>query len=115
MFDLNLTRLGPGELRRFLVDDQREAREVAKRIFRAVSAQRSRAFTAALGEVTTILGAPVFADVPDDQGHYPGSYFPHVLRGLRVSPPPYVLDLMLDRTPPADITDRVAGVVLINV
>jgi hypothetical protein len=112
--DLNLPHPGPGELRDFLLHDQRGPREIAKRIFRVVSADRRRMFSAALADPVTIPGAPIFPSVPTDTGHYPGSYFAHFLQGLRVSPPRYVLELQEGRTAPPDVASRVAGVILVQ-
>jgi hypothetical protein len=63
----------------------------------------------------TIASAPIFPEVPRDTGHYPNSYFEHFLRGLRMSPPPYVRDIQENRPAPPEIAGRVAGVILINI
>jgi hypothetical protein len=117
VWDLNLLNLGigPGELRDFLLHDQHGPREIAKRIFRVVSAERMMSFEAALAEPVTVPGAPIFAVVPKDRGHYPGPYFTHFLRGLRMSPPEYVLDLLQGRPAPPELTSRLAGVVVVRI
>lgn len=113
--DLNLDHLdAAGELRGFLVEAQSGPREVAKRIFQAVSLQRRGAFSQDVAEPMTVTGARLFPDVPLDRGHFPGSYFEHFLNGLRTSPPSYVLDLLADVEPPEELRNAVAGVVLIT-
>lgn len=113
--DLNLSKIESRELLDFLQRDQHGPREIAKRIFAAVAKQRLGAFTAAFAEPTTIAGEPVFPSVPMDTGHYPGPYFPHFLRGLRTSPPLYIRDLQQARPAPAELADRVAGLVIVTV
>lgn len=54
---------------------------------------RSGQFSAAVAEPITMPGLPIFPDVPQDRGHFPGPYYAHVLRGLRTSLPAYVADL----------------------
>jgi hypothetical protein len=115
VWDLNLRAITSPELRSFLLQGQRGPREVAKRIFAAVSRQRSTSFSAAIAEPTTIASDPIFPVVPRDTGHYPNSYFEHFLRGLRTNPPSYVRDIQEDRPTPPEIADRVAGVVVITV
>jgi hypothetical protein len=115
VWDVNLREIGPGELRDFLTREQGGPREIAKRIFKAVAAQRAMSFGAALAEPVTVAGAPIFSSVPMDRGHYPSSYFEHFLRGLRTSPPTYVLDAQAGRAMPSDVVDRVAGLVLVSV
>lgn len=112
--DLNLDDLEVGELRDFLIEPQSGPREVAKRIFRAVSLHRRGAFSQATVEQTTLAGAKLFPDVPLDRGHFPGPYFEHFLNGLRTSPPAYVLDLLADAEASNEVQAAVAGVVLIT-
>ena len=95
VWDVNLRDISDRELRSFLVRPQEGAREIARRIFRLVAHRRSMAFSAAAPELVTVAaGAPVFPDVPEDRGHFPGPYYRHVLQGLRTSPPAYVEDLL---------------------
>jgi hypothetical protein len=115
VWDLNLPAIASTELRSFLLHDQQGPREIAKRIFAAVSSQRSTSFSAVLAESITIASAPIFREVPRDSGHYPSSYFDHFLRGLRTSPPLYIHDIQENRPPPLDVASRVAGVVLITI
>ncbi|NPD06542.1 hypothetical protein HN031_17845 [Nocardioides sp. zg-1308] len=95
--DLNLREIPPGQLRDFLLENQQGPLEVAKRIFQAVSEHRARGLSAASAEAITIPGAPLFPEVPEDTGHYPGPYFHHFLQGLRESPPGYVRQLQRTR------------------
>lgn len=92
--DLNLQGIPPGDLRDFLLNPQVGPREVAKRIFRLVSHARLGAFSAPSAQLIAVPGAPLFPDVPDDRGHFPASYFRHILQGLRHSPPRYVEELL---------------------
>jgi hypothetical protein len=97
VWDLNLHELTDPQLRDFLLKPQGGAREIARRIFRLVADHRRGAFSAASAELLPVPGAPLFPDVPEDRGHFPGPYYRHVLRGLRTSPPDYVETL---RRPP---------------
>jgi hypothetical protein len=128
--DLNLHDIPAGDLRDFLLDPQVGPREVAKRIFRPVSHQRRGMFSRASAQLIAVPGAPLFPDVPEDTGHFPGAYFRHFLQGLRLSPPRYVEELLerqlfqdLDGQPepfadevpaPAELDGVVDGVVLIS-
>lgn len=112
--DLNLDDLEVGELRNFLIAPQSGPREVAKRIFQAVSSHRRGAFSQATAEPMTLAGPKLFPSVPLDRGHFPGPYFEHFLNGLRTSPPAYVLDLLADVEAPEELQAAVAGVVLIT-
>lgn len=99
IWDVNLRELTNPELVAFLQRPQEGAREIARRIFRLVATARSGAFSAATAEPITVPGAPVFDDVPEDSGHFPGPYYAHVLQGLRTSPPAYVAELRRPRLP----------------
>jgi hypothetical protein len=141
VWDLNLHELTDPQLRDFLLKPQGGAREIARRIFRLVADHRRGAFSAASAELLPVPGAPIFPNVPEDRGHFPGPYYRHVLQGLRTSPPDYVETLrrprILDelpqipdgnigfivaaggtpagRRPPPELQDtNVAGVVLIT-
>lgn len=98
--DLNLRALSDPHLLDFLIEPQAGAREIARRIFRLVADHRRGAFSAASAELLRVDGAPIFTDVPDDRGHFPGPYYRHILQGLRGSPPGYVETLR--RPPTAD-------------
>ena len=97
VWDLNLDKLQDPQLRDFLLKPQGGSREIARRIFRLVSDHRRGAFSADVAEVLPFPGAPLFTEVPEDTGHFPGPYFRHVLQGLRASPPAYLEAL---RRPP---------------
>jgi uncharacterized protein DUF6615 len=113
--DLNLRAIASPELRSFLLHNQQGPREIAKRIFAAVSRQRTTAFSAAIAEPITIASEPIFPVVPRDTGHYPNSYFEHVLRGLRTNPPSYIRDIQENRPTPPEVAKQIAGIVLIAV
>lgn len=113
--DLNVPEIGDGKLLNWLLHEQLGAREVAKRIFKGASAHRNLAFSKPLTTTLTVPGAPVFAEVPQDNGHYPGPYFAHFLRGLRKSPPSYVLDAMTGGEMPPEIVQAVDGLVIVRV
>lgn len=90
VWDLNLDKLRDPRLREFLLKPQGGSREIARRIFRLVANHRRGAFSADVAEVLPFPGAPLFTDVPEDTGHFPGPYYRHVLQGLRTSPPTYL-------------------------
>jgi hypothetical protein len=90
IWDLNLRELTDARLRDFLLKPQGGAREIARRIFRLVADHRRGAFSAASAALLPVPGEPIFPDVPEDSGHFPGPYYRHVLQGLRTSLPDYV-------------------------
>jgi hypothetical protein len=94
IWDVNGREITDPELAAFLHHPQDGAREIARRIFRLVAYRRAGDFSAATPEQLTVPGAPVFPNVPKDHGHFPGSYYRHVLQGLRTSPPAYVEELL---------------------
>jgi hypothetical protein len=98
VWDVNLSEIPPGQLRDFLRHDQDGPLEIAKRIFKAVCVQRAGAFREGSAATITIPGAPLFPEVPDDPGHFRGSYYRHFLQGLRGSPPAYVSELQRSDT-----------------
>jgi hypothetical protein len=59
--------------------------------------------------------ARVFTDVPADSLHNGNRYFEHVLRGLRRTPPAYLLDIVNGAEPPAWLAGQVAGVGVVQV
>lgn len=111
--DVNFSALEEGELRTFLVEGQEGPRKVAKNIFGSVARRRSSQKSAALAETITSVGAQVFQDLPRDRGHFGVSYYSHVLRGLRKNPPNHLRDVIAGFRPPAEVSDRVAGIVLV--
>lgn len=102
------------ELKEFLFTEQSGPKDVAKRIFQRVVEQRNGAFSAAVAEPMTLAGERMFPEVPQDRGHYLAPYFEHVLRGLRLSPPDYVQDVLAGRPATAELTERAAGLVLVQ-
>jgi len=72
IWDLNLRELSDPQLRDFLLKPQGGAREIARRIFRLVADHRRGAFSAASAELLPVPRAPIFPDVPEDRGHFPG-------------------------------------------
>ena len=113
--DRNVPEMQPGELLDWLMEPQTGVREVAKRVFAAVSAQRSLALSLELADPMTVPGEPVFAEVPQDTGHFVGPYFAHFLRGLRKSAPPYVYQAMTGGEVAADVMQAVDGLVIVTV
>jgi len=109
-----MPEIGSEALREFLHREQAGPREVAKRMFAEVVAQRNGSLSAALAEPMTLAGELMFPNVPQDRGHYPAPYFEHVLRGLRLSPPDYVQDAIAGRPPSEELTQRVDGLVLVH-
>lgn len=101
------------ELRSYLGEVQDGPREIAKQIFEAVVRQRMGSFSAGLAESVMVASEALFREVPKDQGHYPGPYFEHFLRGLRTGPPSYVLDVLEGREVPSEIAAEIAGIILI--
>lgn len=97
--DDNLPEIPVGQLRDFLLLDQDGPREIAKRIFRAVCAQRALAHSMASAEPITVPEAALFPEVPEVRGHFPGPYYRRFLQGLRQSPPPYVEELIFGSPP----------------
>jgi hypothetical protein len=111
VLDLNLKQV-TGPLREFLIHDQKGPREVAKRIFKEISAYRTGSYRAVMAESMSLTSDPVFPEVPRDRGHFRASYYEHFLGGLRTRPPFYVQDALEQRELPAEITDLVDGLVI---
>lgn len=111
--DVNFRELKPGDLRSFLIDDQLGPREVAKHIFKSISIRRSSQHSAAVAERLELAGEQVFYELPRDRGHFPVAYFPHILRGLRGTPPDYLQDIIAGFPPPREVSQSAAGVVLV--
>ena len=106
--------IADSNLRGFLDHPQDGPRGVARRILQEVLRERNSSFSAPAVEDTTLAGEPVFEDVPEDRGHYPEPYFEHDLRGLRRTAPSYVRDTLDGLPVPADVSDRVGGLVLVH-
>ncbi|HVF03771.1 MAG TPA: hypothetical protein VNA20_02930 [Frankiaceae bacterium] len=114
VFDVNLSA-APDDLKRFLLQGQTGARAVARTVFAGVAADRARGFSAAAETRVDIASDAIFSALPDDTGHFREAYFPHVLRGLRHSPPGYVLDALAEAPTTPDIAGHVAGVVVLRI
>lgn len=56
----------------------------------------------------------MFASLPLDQGHLPAPYFLQILRGLRRSPPGYVLNALNGDSPVGLDTTNLAGLVVVR-
>ncbi|CRK56919.1 hypothetical protein [Alloactinosynnema sp. L-07] len=112
--DLNWRATEP-QLRAFLAQGQQGAKHVARTIFSTVSRARAGMFSVAVEDHvnTDVPGEPVFPVLPMDRGHLRVPYFPHILRGLRTTPPGYVQDVLAGVEPPAWVRDKVAGVVVV--
>ncbi|MFB7368036.1 hypothetical protein, partial [Streptomyces hydrogenans] len=109
-----LTRGLPEDLAHFLRQPQRGARRAAKELLRPVEQIRTGQFSTVTLERTALAAGALFPDLPTDQGHFSVPYLAHVLRGLRAETPGYVHDVLEGRTPPAWVTDHLAGIVVIT-
>ncbi|WP_332643272.1 hypothetical protein [Aeromicrobium sp.] len=108
-----------GELREFLDEPQLGAREIAQLVMSAVAKLRGAQFEQAISTTdrrsgSSITADRVFVDLPQDRLHSGDTYFEHVLRGLRRTPPGYVLDLENGNDPPDWLVQRVGGVGIIR-
>ncbi|QIK74754.1 DUF6615 family protein [Nocardioides piscis] len=113
VWDLNRSDLS-FELREFLSRPQEGPKEVAKRIFGAVSRMRALQYSVDVEVLDSTDFGQMFHDLPDDQGHFPGAYYPHILDGLRKSLPAGFQALRDGGEPPAELLERLAGVVFIT-
>ena len=111
--DLNLRLVEPG-LREFLVQEQTGVRQVARELFRVISADRMMQFSMDVAEHVDTAADTVFLDLPLDTGHFSTPYFPHILRGLRTRPPAYVQDVLTGQRPPPAVTEKVGGIVVVR-
>jgi hypothetical protein len=111
--DFNLDDVQPG-LREFLLRDQTGARQVARELFRIVSADRAGMYSIDAAERVVTAADPVFSNLPPDKGHFREPYFRHILRGLRTQLPDYVLDVLAGQPVPQTITDMVGGIVVLR-
>ncbi|HEX8767513.1 MAG TPA: hypothetical protein VF714_04040 [Jatrophihabitans sp.] len=109
------------DLGEFLSEPQHGARAVAREVFARVSLRRvaefggveEAAIPAPLDAPDAITSDRVFTDLPHDQMHNTMEYFDHVLRGLRRTPPGYVLDVLNDNQPNPQLPNQVAGIVVV--
>jgi hypothetical protein len=111
--DLNLDEVEPG-LREFLLQEQTGARQVARELFRIVSADRTMQFSSDVADRVVTAADPVFTDLPTDKGHFSEPYFWHILRGLRTGVPDYVHDVLAGQPPPPAVTRTVGGIVVVR-
>lgn len=58
--------------------------------------------------------AQVFHEYPSDRGHLGVSYYEHILRGLRVSAPSYVHDVLADQPLSPEVSSQAAGIVVVQ-
>ncbi|MCU1616479.1 MAG: hypothetical protein JWO98_4019 [Frankiales bacterium] len=106
----------------FLSEPQHGARAVAREVFARVSLRRVAEFGGIeeaapplpLDAPDAITSDRVFIDLPHDRMHNTVEYFDHVLRGLRRTPPGYVLDVLDDNPPDSELTNQVAGIVVVT-
>ncbi|TKS96378.1 hypothetical protein [Streptomyces lasalocidi] len=114
--DLNIRSLDP-PLREFLVTPQHGPREIAKMMFEVVSRMRRGQFSAVAPERPAISNEEtlVFPATPRDTGHFRTPYYPHILNGLRRRLPEYVEPVMNGTLPPSDLSDRLAGMILVRI
>ncbi len=102
-------------LLRFLTEDQVGAAEIAKRIFSPVHGVRMAQFSTALVEQVDTADTMVFTDLPNDQGHLSEPHFLHVLQGLRTGLPQYVRDAELGRAVPVEVSQSLAGIIIVDI
>jgi hypothetical protein len=111
------------ELVRFLLTQYRSGpRKVAKALVGQIRWARAGQFGLMTAEPLETRGEDfAFQKLPDDHGHWGEAYYPNVLRGLRNSPPGYVLELRSHDGPevPFDVPFdpeelNLAGVVLVD-
>jgi hypothetical protein len=113
VWDLNIG-IADGELQDFLLSPQEGARRVAKMMFERLSRVRTSQLSLAADQLQQTSDDTVFGEVPDDTGHFGVPYYEHVFRGLRPQAPRYVYDVLAGRPVPAEIQERVAGVVVFD-
>ncbi|MGA4777994.1 hypothetical protein ACPCUX_05570 [Cellulosimicrobium sp. AB352] len=106
----------PEPLRSFLTSKHDGVLSVAKSLVSIVMNVRERQFgvmtdTAVCENVTD---DPYFSHLPSDQGHMSDQVFPNILRGLRRTPPGYVLDVLHGNPIQTDLPGKVDGVVVLD-
>jgi hypothetical protein len=114
--DLNIRSLDL-PLRKFLTTPQHGPREIAKMMFEVVSNMRRGQFSAVAPERPVISDENVFifSATPRDTGHFRTPYYPHILNGLRRRLPEYVEPVMSGALPPGNLSDRLAGMVVVQI
>lgn len=109
--DMHFGEVGP-QLQAFLREEQHGARLVARKVFQLISDRRGEQFSLAASTAPAPYSTFFRERVPEDWGHLPEPYFPHVLRGLRRELPAYVRDA-LAHNPSPDLTARLRGLVVV--
>ncbi|MDR7172536.1 hypothetical protein J2W56_006301 [Nocardia kruczakiae] len=102
-------------LQAFLHEPQVGARRIAKSILSQVHAMRMGQASAMSTDTVDADSDAVFADLPDDRGHFPVAYFPYVLRGLRPRVPDYVVEFNESGEVSPDLAAIADGIVTIPV
>lgn len=110
------------DLVRFLFSAQTGPKRVAKELVEQIRRVRAGQFGLATADPVEVSSEDyAFPTLPDDRLHVGEPYFPNILRGLRNSPPDYVLELLAkdDPEPVSELTlglDDVslAGVVILD-
>ena len=88
------------DLMRFLFSAQTGPKRVAKELVEQIRLVRSGQFGLATADPVDISGEDyTFPTLPDDRLHVGEPYFPNILRGLRNSPPGYLLELLANDDP----------------
>jgi hypothetical protein len=109
----------PPELRTFLTTSASSVPEaVARQLVLHVRQVRAGQFGLAVDERLAqgdeISEDFVFPSLPLDQGHLSAPYFFQILRGLKRSPPGYVLNVLNGGSPVGLDTSRLAGLVIVS-
>lgn len=103
------------EFVRFLNEPQAGSRQIARAIVDQLRIARSFMFEGVIETQRAVRSDAVFADVPDDRGHFGESYLRNALRGLRTSPPEYVLRFLETGELP-DVPDgQLAGIAVFTI
>lgn len=116
---LQLTR----DLHAFLNNPQHDAHAIAREVVAKVSLRRLAEFEGLIEEsapphpidgLDQVTSDRVFTELPVDEMHNGIQYFEHVLRGLRRTPPGYVLDVLNGTGPQSGLGDLVRGVAVVT-
>ena len=111
LVDLSLT----AEVAAFVCEPQGGPRAVARLLLDPVLEVRYGQFSlATANDLERRSDDLLYADLLDDQGHFVEPYFENILRGLRRSPPGYVLDAMNGTMSPSQNLTGVAGLVVVH-
>lgn len=119
------TRQYPKDLKKFLEAKQDGTYAVTRAMIDRVLRVRTQQFLARPTTVPVSVGSSdrnwlgsVFAELPDDDGHFGQNYFRHVLDPLRHSLPSYALNAPYGEVdfgaPAFDMPENVAGIVIIH-